>query len=808
MIDIKPTDRIVVDLEMYQIDYNESKKKALCKEIAEKYGIPTRNITINFKPITIDDFGKKVSLVDDTINSVQTPEFQQKLMADYINIEKSKNPEKYANINFDELIRIDNQVNADISFENYDRYKNYKFKYLKWSNFLSYGENNYIDFSDLKGLVLMQGSPSNETGKTTFAIDLFRYVLFGKSHKIKVMSDVFNNYLPKVTEVFVEAGLEIDGVNYVIKRTVTRPALEKRKPNQEFKCKEKLEFYCQSENGLVDILNCEDENKTKTKKNIENFIGTINDYDLVVSATGSTLSNLIEMGQTDKCKIFTNWLGLSTLEIKKDKAKEIEKSVRSKFHRENPVEVQIEIDNKKQELVESEKELNNHKSTIIDFQNTINENNNKIIKLIAQRRSIIEGVDNIDISTLDANIKNLQTELSLKEGQYQIKLNELKDIENITYNPDDLINAEEEKKKLQKEYEIVYEEGVKTKSLLDKTINEYNQTKSLLEQGICPHCLQKIDTEVFNNRQIEIMGNGKELNDKVIKLRNDLKVVKNKQTDLDNFILKLNQDKDTVNKATGIRNTLGILSSNIDNLKLKISNLESQKNTIKNNEVNIKYNNEIQTAINTCQTTINGLNNEINKYNRLIGECNSFLQQTQQRITELEKLIIVLKEEEILQTHWNLYMEIYGDKGIKKLVLHNTLPVINNEIARMLNGLCDFEVELSLDEKTNILINIKRDDVLIDAKGISGLEKTLTSLAIRAALGNISTLSKPNFLTLDEIIGTVAIENYDNLRELLNRMLMNYDFILHIAHTDMVRDWHDKFITIIKENNISRIEVE
>jgi DNA repair exonuclease SbcCD ATPase subunit len=153
-------------------------------------------------------------------------------------------------------------------------------------------------------------------------------------------------------------------------------------------------------------------------------------------------------------------------------------------------------------------------------------------------------------------------------------------------------------------------------------------------------------------------------------------------------------------------------------------------------------------------------------------------------------------------------MEIYGDKGIKKLVLHNTLPVINNEIARMLNGLCDFEVELSLDEKTNILINIKRDDVLIDAKGISGLEKTLTSLAIRAALGNISTLSKPNFLTLDEIIGTVAIENYDNLRELLNRMLMNYDFILHIAHTDMVRDWHDKFITIIKENNISRIEVE
>jgi DNA repair exonuclease SbcCD ATPase subunit len=808
MVEIKPTDRIVVDLEMYQIDYNESKKKALCKEIAEKYGIPTRNITINFKPITINEFGKKVSLVEDTINSIQTPEFQQQLMLDYINIEKSKNPEKYTNINFDELIRIDNQVNADISFENYDRYKNYKFKYLKWSNFLSYGENNYIDFSDLKGLVLMQGSPSNETGKTTFAIDLFRYVLFGKSHKIKVMSDVFNNYLPEVTEVFVEAGLEIDGVNYVIKRTVTRPALEKRKPNQEVKCKEKLEFYCQSENGLVDILNCEDENKTKTKKNIENFIGTINDYDLVVSATGSTLSNLIEMGQTDKCKIFTNWLGLSTLEIKKDKAKEIEKSVRSKFHRENPVDVKIEIDNKKQELDELDKELNKQQSLIIDFQKTIGDNNDKIIKLIAQKRSIIAGVDNIDISTLDANINSYQTELRLKEGQYQNKFNELKDIENITFNPDDLINAEEEKKKLQKEYEKVYEEGVKTKSSLEQATKEYNHTQELIKQGICPHCSQKIDIEAFNNRQNDIKNNGKELRETLTKLGNDLNEVKKKQTDLDNFILKLNQDKDTVNKATGLRNTLELLSSNIDTLKLKISNLESQKESIKNNEANIKYNNEIDTAINTCQTTINGYNNEINKCNISIGECNSSIQVINKSLTELEKLLIVLKEEESLQTHWNLYMEIYGDKGIKKLVLHNTLPFINNEIARMLNGLCDFEVELSLDEKTNILINIKRDDVLIDAKGISGLEKTLTSLAIRAALGNMSTLSKPNFLTLDEIIGTVAIENYDNLRELLNRMLMNYDFILHIAHTDMVRDWHDKFITIIKENNISRIEVE
>ena len=39
---IKQTDRIVVDLEMLQIDFNEQKKASLRKEIAKKYGLPLR----------------------------------------------------------------------------------------------------------------------------------------------------------------------------------------------------------------------------------------------------------------------------------------------------------------------------------------------------------------------------------------------------------------------------------------------------------------------------------------------------------------------------------------------------------------------------------------------------------------------------------------------------------------------------------------------------------------------------------------------------------------------------------------------
>jgi hypothetical protein len=43
-----------------------------------------------------------------------------------------------------------------------------------------------------------------------------------------VLARVFNDYLPEATSVVVEGCITIDGEDYVIKRTVTRPALKRR----------------------------------------------------------------------------------------------------------------------------------------------------------------------------------------------------------------------------------------------------------------------------------------------------------------------------------------------------------------------------------------------------------------------------------------------------------------------------------------------------------------------------------------------------------------------------------------------------
>lgn len=293
---INKTDRLVFDLNMYQVDYNEQKIKSLRKEIAEKYGVPLRSVEVNFNPITVKDDGSKISLASDIVNNIQDPKFQQKLFGEYLELKGIND------VNIEDIINIDNTINAHINFDAYAKYQTYKIKYAKWDNYLSYGKGNYFDFTKLKGIVLLCGEPENQCGKTTFAIDLIRFALFGKSPKCPTLDSTFNIYLEEETEVMVEVGIEIEGIDYVIRRTITRPTLNKR--TKKSKCKQKVEYFKLMNGDYELIENCEGESGTQTNNIIRESIGNVEDFNLVISATRKTLDNLLDMGQTEKGKLF------------------------------------------------------------------------------------------------------------------------------------------------------------------------------------------------------------------------------------------------------------------------------------------------------------------------------------------------------------------------------------------------------------------------------------------------------------------------------------------------------------------------
>ena len=786
---INPTDRLVFDLNMYQVDYNEQKIKSLRKEISEKYGVPLKNVEVNFNPITVKDDGSKISLASDIVNNIQDPKFQQKLFGEYIKMKDIKDA------NLDDIIKIDDVINTHVNFDAYSKYKSYKIKYAKWDNYLSYGKGNYFDFTKLKGLVLLNGEPENQCGKTTFAIDLLRFALFGKSPKCPTLDSVFNIYLEDETEAMVEVGIEIEGADYVIRRTITRPALKKRTARS--KCKQKVEYF-KTVNGSTELIeNCEADSGTQTNNLIRETIGNVEDFNLVISATRKTLDNLLDMGQTDKGKLFSRWLGLLSIEekekIAKDEFKKLSKDLLSNRYNKASLETEITdmnsvISSNNNKIIELEDKLNKSNERINGFNKEKND-------IQSRRKEIKAELVKIDITTIENKLLSLENEKLIKNNECSIAKNEYDTIKNS-----------------------VFDEGIYRKALLDKQRYENSNAEikgqikiirannanieALIAQKICPTCHQEIDVKA----QSSVIEDNKKEEKRLISQG----VMNKKMIDeLTDSINDMETQRANVQRKSNLEFKLSAIEVQIKNIDMSISDYQRQKNEIETNKDNIRYNNEIDNKIRICDDSIRAENNV---KEQLIREIQQYKSENNNYNTEIKNHKIVidkLVEEEKIIRDWNLYQELLGKNGIVKLVLKNALPIINNEVKRLLDGLCDFDVVMSVSDNNQICIDLQREGKSIDlSTGASGFEGTIASLALRAALGNIAILPKCNGLVLDEILSGISAENMTNIMTLYHRMLNNYDFILHICHDTTLVDYHEQIVTVTKKDNVSVITMK
>lgn len=789
MVKVNPTDKLVFDLEMFQIDFNEQKKESLRKEISEKYGVPLKNVEVNFIPVTVDDKGDKISLASDIITNIQDPKFQQQLFEEYI---KTKGIE---DVDFDALVNIDKKVNAFVDFDAYSKYKPYKVKYLKWDNYLSYGKDNYFDFTKLKGLVLLTGQPENTSGKTTLAIDLLRFALFGKAEKSPTLDSVFNTYLEDETEVKVEAGIEIDGIDYVIRRTITRPSLKKR--TAKSKAKQKVEYFKLLNGNYEEIENCEGESGTQTNNIIKETVGNIEDFDLVISATAYTLGNLLRMGQTDKGKLFSRWLGLLSIEEKEKIAKDLWKKESQNLisNRYNKATLESEINDMK--IV-----IENDNKSIISSQekmNVANENIEKLnkqkIEIIKNRKQIKEDLIKADVATIENKTRYLNNDLATNRSKMSVKKERYMQIKDVVFD----VELYNKKKEEQRNIDIEQAE-LRTKIISIK--EDIKRINNLVEKKTCPTCGHEIDIFEQNGFIEKDRQQIKELTDKGVANKAKLDVILKE-------IAEMEQKRVEENELNRLKPEMSAIKVQIDNIKLQLAELTRQKEEIETNKENIRYNNEIDNKIRLVDENIRV---ETNIKEQQIREIQNYKNEITQYTKEIEnrtKIIAKLIEEESVIRTWNIYRELMGKDGIVKIVLKKALPILNNEIARLLNGLCDFDVVLSIDENNKICLDLIRDGVKMPIEiSASGWETTIASIALRSALSNICSFARPNIVTYDEVLSGVSSENMENVFNLFKRIQPNYDTIIHICHDQSLNEWHDQTIVVTKKNNISQIELK
>lgn len=783
-IDIGQKAKVKIQWNVAQSNYSRELENSMIALMAKKYGIPAKNIVVEPNYITANNSGV---LSSETVQSIHDPKFQQELMKQYIINNDIKD------VDFEEIIKIDSQINSLIDYDAYDKGKRYTIKWVKWSNFLSYGPDNYFDFTTLNGLVLLNGEPANKSGKSTFAYDLLHFLLFGKTNtnKAKNLGELFNNYLPEARTINVEGCINIDGEDFIIRRTLTRPTQGKKTKTVT----NKVEYYRLAEDGSEEILpedNKQEASTTATTKLIKEALGNESDFDLIISANAKDLDNIISLTETEKGRLLSRWIGLSIIEDKDVKAREKwnkEISVGRFSDMYNQVQLESDIENLTTENKQNEdciKDLNEQIST---HDKSIAENQANKDLLLSSMREIDTALLKIDVTTLQASIDALVDAGKRKNSEVTIIEEQIKEIGEVSY-------SEEDYKKMKSENERLINDMAETRM----KINNLKSTNKALESAeICPTCHRKLDN-VDNSGQIEE-------NKKTIQELTDNGVAMKKRSDeLVESMGVIEQKRAIAYKKSQLELKLAALKTEIANKRAEYKEKSQTLKEIQKNKDAIAKNNEMTAKVNVITANINYSERAKREATSKISLLEREIVKNNESIALKKSYLVKIEAERKTEKYWKLYLQMIGKDGISKMVLRNTLPIINSELNRLLGDVTDFRVEVVMNEKNDVDFLLIRNETVTRLSAASGLEKTQSALALRVVLGKMSKLSRPPFILLDEVLGTVASENYDDMRKLYNKITEYYDFILHITHINEIADWHDSIVTVQKIDNISRIK--
>lgn len=789
-IEIGEQARVRIKWQTLPTDYSFERANDIQYAFAKKYGIPKDNIKVVGEIVRKTSDGELVPYENEITANIQDPLFQQQLFKMYLD------EHEITDCDFDKIIAIDTEINSRIDYDLYEQNKHYTIKWMRWSNFMSYGKDNFVDFTTLNGLILLTSEPANQGGKTTFCIDLLRFLLFGKVTNREndwTLSKVFNKHLKEATECVVEGCVCIDGVDYVIKRVVTRPAAAKR--TAKSKVTQKISYYRLVNNEYVELEDedCLDENTSRdTNKAIKEAIGNERDFDLMICVDADNLKSLISLKDTDRGRLISRWIGLLPLEEKDKIAREmynktIVSSLISTRYNKN------ELSEENEALKKSNEELD---KMIADTDKKIAKSDKDIEKhlktrdaLLSSKRSVDDSLMKVDVKTLEMTLAKTTEDGKRKREELKVNKEELAKIGEISFSEKEYSELQEAHKAIIAELsEARYAFKVKTEEL-----------KTLKNSEYCPTCGARLK--------------GVDNSQKIAEKEKEIEDVKKAGTELNKKETDVKKKIEDMEEARSKYNTKARLSLIIDKNEVDIENFiakykETQRilNDIEANKSAIENNNKIETSLNIVNENIKQEQN----YNNTLRDNKKDYQAEQKAnsktISDNEKLIATIQEEEKTLRDWKLYLEMIGKNGICKMVLRTVLPVINNELRNLLDDVCDFTVEVSIDDHNDVAFSMIHDGVVSNLGSGSGFEKTVSSLALRSVLSKISSFSKPSFVVFDEILGGVAEENYDQVKELYDKIVKDYQMILQITHLKPIADWHNKTITVVKTNNVSKIK--
>jgi DNA repair exonuclease SbcCD ATPase subunit len=736
---------------------------------------------------------KNVKIITKTLTNVQNTRLESLEVTDNIldnqyqkNLIKDFIKDNAIDVKWELVDRLDNRVNGEIDKlkQNKIRYNRWFVKKVEFSNFLSFGENNVIDFTTLDGITVIESTPKNFGGKSTSSVDLLMFLFFNTTTKTKTNGEIFNRFTEN-NEVSVRGEITIDGDDYVIERKTLR----KMGKSGEYTVTNKLEFYKRKEDGTIENLS--GEQRRETEAFIASAIGTEEDFLSTILTTGYNLEELIESKPTARGQILTKFLGLESLKQKEEFAKEIYNDWSKKLVSNTYNITQLETDNTNfnESIINSESEIVKLGKSLEQFKKELKKLEEKRDDALSSRNN---DVDKELINTNPVLLEREINELKKLKSASQTNANSILVTEPSQY------YHEDQHKELRGEMANL--QGIDVAGKYEKGEKE-KLIKKFEEGTVCPTCNRSLD-EVDHTDEIEKIK--KEIED-ILKDLELNQIEFDKLREQSEAFDKLKTEFETYerNKLRKERYELEVEQKQleIDTKQLRLDNYE-------NNKKKLEQNQKIDAEVIALRTKIETANGDIRQTNSSIEKHTNNISNLKEKIGTNEELIKKIKSEEELSAVFKIYLTIYGKNGISKVIMKNMIPLLNHELYRLLTDSCHFILELNVNDKNEVeFIMIDTETRVVKPLNAgSGYERTISSLALRSVLTKISSLPKPNIVVMDEVFGKIADENLEMVGEFFKKIKNYFEHIIVISHNPLIRNWSDNLIMIKKEENISAID--
>ena len=690
----------------------------------------------------------------------------------------SKSNQEYS----DRILELDRQVDNELILNQTEvtPFKKWFIKNIEFSNFLSYGENQRLDFDKCNGISVIESNPPNFGGKTVLSVDLLFFLFFNETTKTTKAEEIFNRFTDK-NKVSVKGEIVIDGDDYIIERNIIR----KLSKSGDWTVKTELDFFKKLADGS--LQNFTGEQRRETEAFIKNSIGTKEDFLMTILTTATNLEELIDSKPTARGQVLSRFMGLDFLKRKEEAGKDLyskfSKSMISNIYSSEKLKTDIEtykstIDGLKESGIQLNKQLTDVQDRIIRGQ---------------QFRDDLTSKKHMDIDREISQLSPEKIENEVKGYEKQIDDNRklLKELNVVE--PTEFYH-EDKHDEVKKEYDIQYKEFVR----VETEIKSIQKLQASVSGGIiCEHCGIDLMNASITQAKINELAGLNTHKDEISGLMQDL-------TGKEQGFVKLKKEFDEYEKNKLIKEKYELT---IESLDMKIKNLKDKLTKYFELQSKINDNEKIETQLLKANQRLTELDNEKNGVIRQMENAKYQIETNQENIEGNLKKIQQINEESEKEKVYKIYLEIFGKNGISKLIMKTMIPLINSELQRLLEDSSHFRLEVRINDKNEVDFIMVDNNTQVEkniASG-SGYERTIASLALRSVLSKICSLPKPNIIVFDEVFGKISNDNLDMVSEFFTKIKEYFEKIFVITHNPMVTNWADSVIKVRKEENISYV---